>query len=73
MAAIFDNEAYKVETVNAFGGGEEPWVCWEAVITARTKEGEFLIPTFLFLFFKHCLLSFPYRALLSSFLEEEGE
>ena len=70
MAAIFDKEAYRVETVNAFGGEEEPWVCWEAVITAKTKEGESLISTLVYCFYTLPPFSLPP---LPSFLEEEGE
>ena len=44
IASIFDEESYKLETIHAFGGGEEPWVCYEAKSVAKTKEGKSLLP-----------------------------
>ena len=40
MNAIFDKATFRVEIVHVFGGGESPWVCMEAVVSAKTIEGE---------------------------------
>lgn len=66
IASIFREESYKLEIVNAFGGGEEPWVCLEANSVAKTKEGESLSPQ---LFLHYPLLT---TAPSPRFLEEEG-
>lgn len=66
MNAIFDKETFEVEIVNVFGGEEDPWVCMEAVVSAKTREGESVSsPLFCHYFFS--LAPFPL------FLEEKGE
>ncbi|KAL8797114.1 MAG: hypothetical protein Q9195_000581 [Heterodermia aff. obscurata] len=40
MNAIYDKSTFAVEIVHVFGGGEEPWVCMEAVVSAKTLEGK---------------------------------
>ena len=40
MNAIFDKATFKVEIVHVFGGGESPWVCMEAIVSAKTIAGE---------------------------------
>ena len=52
MNSIFDKSTFAVEIVHVFGGSEEPWVCMEAVVSAKTLEGEFVsFQLFLFSFF----------------------
>ena len=40
MNAIYDKSTFEVEIVHVFGGGESPWVCMEAVVSAKTLEGK---------------------------------
>ena len=40
MNAIYDKATFEVEIVHVFGGSESPWVCMEAVVSAKTLEGE---------------------------------
>ena len=63
MNSIFDKETFAVEIVHVIGGSEQPWVCMEAVVSAKTLEGESVSSQL----FGSYLFSIP------PLLEEEGE